>query len=388
MINNTAAPEPDMLPGSWTSEGVLFSAVIGESANLWRVKISQPAGTVVENSLERLTDGVGSDGLPSTDAAGRIVFRVGITTNVHLTIPLDPNAGKVLGPVELQATDGGAQSGRSSLDDAGQLLVYPKARARESEIWVKNVTTGEERHVATTAPSSLNPLISHDGTKVAYTVPEVGSVSGYVIGTRGGTAKKVCADCSLQGWLADDRRMLVIPPTVRAPGRVSVLDTIDGKLTDALVDADSWIGRVDVSPDGRWLAVSAGEQVLITRFTPGTPPAQREWVPVLTTAPGSAERGCGWSPDSRLFYLLLERDGFRDLYAQRIDPRLGTPEGEPFLVQHFHDPRRRWGSTPYGNAIVRRAFVFYQFESTSSIWMMTPRKVGSSANDSSINNAN
>jgi len=32
--------------------------------------------------------------------------------------------------------------------------------------------------------------------------------------------------------------------------------------------------------------------------------------------------------------------------------------GEPFNVQHLHDPRRRWGSTPYGTAIVENALVF------------------------------
>jgi hypothetical protein len=92
-------------------------------------------------------------------------------------------------------------------------------------------------------------------------------------------------------------------------------------------------------------------------------------VTVFERAPGSAERPCGWSPDGRLLYLLLERDGFRDLYAQRIDPARGVPVGEPFVVAHFHDPRRRWGSSSFGSAIVHNAFVFTQVETTSSIWL-------------------
>jgi eukaryotic-like serine/threonine-protein kinase len=105
---------------------------------------------------------------------------------------------------------------------------------------------------------------------------------------------------------------------------------------------------------------------------PGNPPPETEWVPVLDIPENSAERACGWSPDGRLLYLLLERDGFRDLYAQRVDPVRGTPAGEPFIVQHLHDPRRRWGSTPYGTAIVSNAFVFNQVESTGSIWLLDP----------------
>lgn len=68
----------------------------------------------------------------------------------------------------------------------------------------------------------------------------------------------------------------------------------------------------------------------------------------------------------------LERDGFRDLYAQPIDPQRGAPEGEPFLVRHLHDPRRLWGSTPFGTAIVSNAFVFNQCELTGRIWLMDP----------------
>jgi hypothetical protein len=71
-----------------------------------------------------------------------------------------------------------------------------------------------------------------------------------------------------------------------------------------------------------------------------------------------------------LLYLLLERDGFRDLYALRIDPARGVSDGEPFVVQHLHDPRRRWGSTPIGTAIVENAFVFDQVEMTGTIWLL------------------
>jgi len=61
------------------------------------------------------------------------------------------------------------------------------------------------------------------------------------------------------------------------------------------------------------------------------------------------------------------------LYAQRIDVSRGTAVGEPFLVQHLHDPRRRWGSMPFGTAIVNKAFVFNQVEQTGSIWLSDPR---------------
>ena len=64
---------PDgVLPARWTTQGVLFSGLLGESVNLWRVKISQRSGKVLGDSLERLTHGAGSDVSPSADAAGRM----------------------------------------------------------------------------------------------------------------------------------------------------------------------------------------------------------------------------------------------------------------------------------------------------------------------------
>jgi eukaryotic-like serine/threonine-protein kinase len=57
----------------------------------------------------------------------------------------------------------------------------------------------------------------------------------------------------------------------------------------------------------------------------------------------------------------------RDLKPANIKLR------EPFMVQHLHDPRRRWGSTPYGTAIVSNAFVVSQVETTGSIWLLDPR---------------
>jgi hypothetical protein len=245
--------------------------------------------------------------------------------------------------------------------------------------------------VVTTPPSPLNPVISHDGTKVAYTVTEGGSVAGYVIPVAGGTARKVCDACAMQGWLADNRRILTLPPDLRGPpGRVRIVDVVDGTADDALIDPKSGIGRVDVSPDSRWLAFGGGgrRRVLIAPLRPGTPPGESEWVSVLTTAEGSGERACGWSPDGRLLYLLLERDGFRDLYAQRVDATHGTPVGEPFVVQHLHDPRRRWGSTPFGTAIVSRAFVFNQTELTGSIWLLAPARDANVANEPRADKAN
>jgi serine/threonine protein kinase len=367
-VNNTVAPAPDTLPSAWTPDGVLFSARLDNSINLWRIQISQNTGKVIEDSLQRLTSGAGSDMQASVDKSGRVAFQVETAAFTSWTLPIDPNGGKALGAAERQAIAYGLVDSRNSLDDSGRFLAYAKTQANQSEIWVKDLTNGQERHVATTPLSQLNPVIAHDASKIAYTIPEGANLAGYVIPATGGTAKKVCDACNLQGWLADNRRILALTPNFLE--RVPVIDVTNGQSQVAI--SETGVGRVDPSPDDRWLAFNALRRIWIAPLRPGTPPAQKEWVPIHDIAPGSAERVCGWSPDGRLLYLLLENDGFRDLYAQRIDPSPGTPVGEPFVVQHLHDPRRRWGSTPYGTGIVRNAFVFNQTQSEGSIWLLDP----------------
>ena len=75
-----------------------------------------------------------------------------------------------------------------------------------------------------------------------------------------------------------------------------------------------------------------------------------------------------------MLYALMGLDGFRCLYALPIDLSKGTPPGVPQIVQHFHDPDRRWGSTPMGNAITNSSFIFDQVEMSSSIWLLDETK--------------
>ena len=74
-VNNTVAPAPDALPAAWTAAGVIFSARSGQSINLWRVGVAS-SGHVVDDSLQRLTEGAESDVGPSVDATGRVAFQV------------------------------------------------------------------------------------------------------------------------------------------------------------------------------------------------------------------------------------------------------------------------------------------------------------------------
>jgi hypothetical protein len=151
-----------------------------------------------------------------------------------------------------------------------------------------------------------------------------------------------------------------------------VLD-VESLTMQPLFDTDATLQRVFMTRDDRWVAVGAGSLAWIVRFEPGHA-ATAETASLTVRLPSSGvttNRIAGWSPDGRLLYSLLGLDGFRCLYAQRMDPMGTTPVGEPFIVQHFHDPGRAWGSTPVGNAISDRGFTFDQVERSASVWLLS-----------------
>jgi hypothetical protein len=150
-----------------------------------------------------------------------------------------------------------------------------------------------------------------------------------------------------------------------------LVDVNSGTRTDLLSSTDgpgsSGLARPLVSPDERWLAFGSRGRTYIAPFSGAHRIESREWRPLLETHAG--ERICGWSPDSHLLYFLLERDGYRCLYALRLDVR-GQPAGDVFVVHHVHEGSREWGSTGFSSAVVNGLFLFNQVGMAGNIWLM------------------
>src|SRR5205085_2697393 len=96
------------------------------------------------------------------------------------------------------------------------------------------------------------------------------------------------------------------------------------------------------SPDEHWVAFhevdnkTSAARVWIVRADGPVPVARESWIAV--TSGGSVERDPAWSPDGRILNYLSERDGFRCIWARRLDGN-ARPIGEPFAVRHFHAAR-------------------------------------------------
>ena len=89
----------------------------------------------------------------------------------------------------------------------------------------------------------------------------------------------------------------------------------------------------------------------------------------------SADREPYWSPDGNLLDYLSDRDGFRCIWAQRLERITRLPVGPPVAVYHFHSARRSLANVSsatglVGLSIAADQVVFAQGEAVGNIRMM------------------
>ncbi len=90
---------------------------------------------------------------------------------------------------------------------------------------------------------------------------------------------------------------------------------------------------------------------------------------MLVEEPTSNGRPCGWALDSRVVYLLLDTDGWRCLWGQRVDES-GRLVGAPFPARHFHGVNEAEFGTSFGNAIAPDGLLYEGVRRTANVWML------------------
>ena len=131
------------------------------------------------------------------------------------------------------------------------------------------------------------------------------------------------------------------------------------------------------SPDGRWLAFHAGRvdgRAIILIDARRTDGKDAEWIPA-TTEPSTSDARVAWSPDGNLLYFVSDRDGFRCLWAQRLEAESKRPVDRPIAVYQFHQTARRISHNPGrpGVAVARDKIVLALEELRGNVWMLEPR---------------
>src|SRR5207248_10463536 len=129
------------------------------------------------------------------------------------------------------------------------------------------------------------------------------------------------------------------------------------------------------SRDHRWVSFHSipnplRRQILVAPALAGGAIEESQWVPV--TDGQGLDRNATFSPDSSLLYFLSERDGFRCIWAQRLDRQL-RPQGVAFAVVHLHHSKRSLGAGATGAIGLAAApgkLIFSAAEYYGNIWIL------------------
>jgi len=355
-------------PEAWTPDGagVLMSAMLGETRNIWRVPISSKDWKV-SGAPERLTSGTAMDVQPST-AGNRLVF-ASLTGNVDIwSLPLDPDRAKPTGGLERLTHDAFAH-GYPAISPDGTKLAFSSRRSGSRAIWVRDLRTAKETVVSIPPGPSFNPRFSPDGNTLAYREAEKQTSVGYAVSLAAGSTERICEDCSDYDWSHDGKKLLVLG---RSPAGISVVD-LASKQRTAFVNHSAYVlWNPRFSLDDRWVSFSATtpgrSRIFVAPFRNAGPVPESEWIAVTD---GRWDDKPRWSPDGNSLYFLSERDGFRCIWAQRLDARK-RPVGPAIPIFDAHEARRSLANIGIGDlsiSVARDKIVFNMSERTGNLWM-------------------
>ena len=197
-------------PTDWIGSDVFFSGAVDEATSLWRISVPAETGTLSRNA-ERLTFGTSVETKPSVSAAGRIAF-ASLKQDLNIwSLPIAADGVRTTGePVQVTNS---AVDAPNSLSADGRTLVFISTRSGNSDVWMKDLTSGAERALTASPAIKEQAEITADGTRVAYMI-RGGSTQQiyeiYEIATAGGVPEKLCDGCGRPwDWSPDGRKLCI-----------------------------------------------------------------------------------------------------------------------------------------------------------------------------------
>jgi Tol biopolymer transport system component/predicted Ser/Thr protein kinase len=360
-------------PAGWAAAGVVFSARLGDSTNLWRLPLD-PANRKA-GAPRRLTGGSGVELQPSE--AGAAVAFASIEENIDIwKLPVDTARARVTGPLE-RLTTSAAPDVYPTASASGRNIAFLSRRSGVPEVWVKDLATGKETSVATPEGGAVWIALSADGSRLAYGAFEKPWV--HLVPAAGGPVQRVAEGRGVWSFSPDGRKLLIF--SAKTEGAVSLLDLGTREQVEILNAPGYGIFRARFSPDGRWIAFHArnrpGRSAIFVAPFRGALVPREQWIPV--TDGESYDFSVTWSADGNVLYFLSERDaGLRCIWATRLNPATKRPAGAPFPVQHFHSATRPMvhpQTNILGLAAARDMLVFNLSDISGNIWT-TARRPG------------
>jgi Tol biopolymer transport system component len=228
---------------------------------------------------------------------------------------------------------------RPSLSSDGRFLVFSNAADLVSAVRLYDLKKGTKTRLDPAGAYVDRAVISRDAKAVAWRLKTAGHEAIFVAPiAEPARVRRVCDDCGQPlGWSPDRESVLYL-----RNADLYLLDVETG-LARALFKREKFeVFQASFSPEGRRIALAVGVpgkdkiQGIIAPFD-GNIGADSSWTPITEE---SYHLAMDWAPDGDVIYYFATRDGYRCLWAQRLDRSGLRPAGEPVAIRHFDRQRR------------------------------------------------
>jgi Tol biopolymer transport system component/predicted Ser/Thr protein kinase len=356
---------------AWIGDRLILSINLASGSDLWQIPISSRTGEVA-GEPQRLTFASGSNIQPSVSAGGQVVFSSKTVNRNVWSVAVDADGGKIRG--ELRRLTQEAKSNRDpAVSPDGRKVAFvagwdtPRAQLR-----IRDVATGKESPLSG-IPSTRDlgyPSFSADSSKVVFRAIENARPSLYVVLAAGGMAERICENCgNAPAWSPDGTK--IVYDRIDRRRYVGLLETATGRTTQIVKHPEYDFIQPQFCPGDSWISFACMYQpdrtrVMVAPFRGAAIIPESDWIAV-TDGSGFDSRP-RWSPNGNLLYFISDRDGFRCIWAQRLDANKRRV-GPAFAVRHFDDPRRLLSDIPeLGLSVARDKLVFNMIEQTGNLW--------------------
>ena len=359
----------------------------GDATNLWMLPFDS-ARLTVTGRARPITSG--TDSVLFAKVRGTsVVFNAGEYSSNVWTLPVRAEQARVSGPLRQMTARTGLVM-RPEMSPDGHLVAYSYSLhtafrhfLSEMTIVVRDLDSGQDRVIAREDLGAWAPHFFDDGRHVVFGMLSEKSDAAYVTSVTGSDLHKISDDCPGPSGSPSGRWLLCRP---RGDERVTGLEISSGQQREILSDGKSTMWETRLSRDEHWVTwvrndrASGVSQIFVAPFRGLSKiPTWREWIPLTEAEYRSGHGSWGrpwaghpaWSPGGNVIYYLSDRDGFRCLWAQRLQVKTKQPEGGPIAIHHFHGLQRLdvVSEAVQNLSIGPDKLAFLLLESKTTIWM-------------------